>query len=222
MTPPNRMVRQAGRIVGVLLAATSLPATAQEVTAANTSRYAGDDRWDWTIFIKAAPEVLKKVRCVEYTLHPTYPAPNQKICKNRDPKHPFGLRSNGWGTFEIPIRVVFQNGRTYSLKHKLQFEAPQVDASLPIETHNTATRVGPDWWDWTVFIEAPPEVLDQVNCVEYTLHSTFAKPLREVCNRGTGPAFALSESGWGTFSIQVRVLLKDGRVRNLTHRLQFK
>jgi transcription initiation factor IIF auxiliary subunit len=218
----SRWLRHASWLVSLLVTALASSSAAQEISAANTAQYVGDDRWNWTIFIDAPPEVLSKVRCVEYKLHPTFPHPNQKICKNLDPAHPFALSSNGWGTFEIPIRVIFKNGRIQSLKHQLQFRTAEVRETLPIKTRNTASRIGSNWWNWTVFIEAPENILAQVNCVEYTLHSTFANPLREICARGTGPAFALSESGWGTFSVLIRVLLKDGRVQELTHQLEFR
>ena len=35
-----------------------------------------------------------------------------------------------------------------------------------------------------VFIQAPPAVLSQIKCVEYTLHPTFPNPVRQVCDRG--------------------------------------
>jgi transcription initiation factor IIF auxiliary subunit len=222
MREPGLAWCRAGGLVGLLLLAGPLPASGQEISAKNTSRYVGDNRWDWTVYISASPTTLGEIRCVEYTLHPTFLRPHQRVCRPGNPKFPFGLRSNGWGTFEIPIKVTFKRGETRLLKHLLVFETPPVQQNLPITTGNTAKQLRPGWWNWTVFIQGPAEVLDQVNCVEYTLHSSFASPVREVCSRGTGPAFALSESGWGTFQILVRVLLKDGRVQKLAHSLQFK
>jgi transcription initiation factor IIF auxiliary subunit len=208
--------------VGLLLTAMASPAAAQEISAANTSRYTGDGRWDWTIFIKATAQILGEVRCVEYKLHPTFPNPNRRVCSLGDTKQPFSLRGSGWGTFEIPITVIFKSGKTRLLKHKLQFVSPSVQQALPIRADNTAKEVRPDWWNWTVFIQGPDDVLDQVKCVEYTLHPTFLNPVRDVCERGTGPAFALSANGWGTFQIRIRVFLKDGRVQELTHKLKLE
>jgi len=79
-----------------------------------------------------------------------------------------------------------------------------------------------DYWDWTIFIEAPDYVLDEVDSVEYTLHPTFTKPVITVGNRGKGPyAFALSTSGWGTFQIKIRVFMRDRSILKLTHYLRF-
>ena len=100
--------------------------------------------------------------------------------------------------------------------------APAVEAELPITAGNVATKVGEKLWNWTVFVQAPINVLAQVQCVEYTLHSTFNNPVKKVCRRGSSEhAFALNANGWGTFQIKIRVLLKDGRNQFLTHFLRF-
>jgi transcription initiation factor IIF auxiliary subunit len=80
----------------------------------------------------------------------------------------------------------------------------------------------PGWWLWTVFIEGPEEALRRIRCVEYTLHETFPDRVRTVCERGRGrEAFALSSSGWGTFTVRIRAILDSGRVQELTHPLRF-
>ena len=210
-------------LTGLWLLSLALPSAAQEISADNTSRYVGKERWKWTVFIRTSQQVLKDIKCVEYTLHPTFPDPIQTVCSLGNPRHPFGYMGNGWGTFEIPIKVTFKNGKVRSLKHMLTFTtAPSVGVSFPIKVDNDAKEIRKGWWKWTVFIQGPENVLDQVRCVEYTLHRTFPNPVREVCDRGTGPrAFALTTSGWGTFEIRIRVFLKDGRVQELTHVLRF-
>lgn len=85
----------------VWLGLPNISAAAQDISAANTSRYIGNGRWAWTIYIKAPPEVLSKVKCVEYKLHPTFPDPVPPICALGDARYPFGLDSNGWGTFVV-------------------------------------------------------------------------------------------------------------------------
>lgn len=212
----------AGLLAGMCLVATTTRAEGQQLSAANSSRYVGNGRWDWTVFIKGPPEILKNVSCVEYTLHPSFPKPIRKVCSLGDKDYPFGLSSNGWGVFEISIKVVFKNGDVRPLKHMLSFDTPAVEQPLPIKTGNTAKQVREDWWNWTVFIEGPEEVLDKVRCVEYTLHPTFANPVSTICDRGKGSrGFSLTASGWGTFEIGIRVFLKDGRVQKLTHNLKF-
>lgn len=91
-----------------------------------------------------------------------------------------------------------------------------------ISAHNTSTRLSQDSWQWTVFIDAPPEVLEQVSCVVYQLHPTFRPSVVQVCERGEGgEAFALTAEGWGAFEIQIHVLLKDRTRYDLAHVLRF-
>lgn len=49
-----------------------------------------------------------------------------------------------------------------------------------IRTANISHYIGNDRWDWTVFIQAPQEVLNTISYVEYTLHPTFPDPIRRV------------------------------------------
>jgi transcription initiation factor IIF auxiliary subunit len=106
----------------------------------------------------------------------------------------------------------------------LRFDPPKAEQSLQgVSVDNVARQEGPGRWSWTVFLRGPDQTLRQVKCVEYTLHPTFPNPVREVCNRGTGPqAFPLSASGWGTFEIGVRVFLTNGQVHQLKHQLRFR
>jgi transcription initiation factor IIF auxiliary subunit len=205
----------------VLLFASALAAGAQEITTRNVSRYVGNDRWVWTVFVSAPATVLREIRCVEYTLHPTFPDPVRRVCERGDPAQPFALQSDGWGTFTIGVRVFFRSGETRALRHELRFAAPSIERALPIRSAQTARRLSRDWWVWTIYIEGPAESLEQVRCVEYTLHPTFPDPVREVCDRGSGPAFALSARGWGTFPVRLRIFLKSGAVQELTHELRF-
>jgi transcription initiation factor IIF auxiliary subunit len=79
------------------------------------------------------------------------------------------------------------------------------------KTHN--------WIEWEVFMNEPPEVLEQVSEVEYVLHKTFPEPIRTIDDRST--RFALRSSGWGMFHIQITVLMKDGREISAGHMLDF-
>ena len=77
-----------------------------------------------------------------------------------------------------------------------------------------------DWWNWTIFVKADSRVLEQIDCVEYTLHRTFSDPVRTVCNREDD--FSLSMNGWGTFRVKVRLMYRDGGEKTLYHRLYFR
>lgn len=105
--------------------------------------------------------------------------------------------------------------------------APQANArpasgAFPLSVHNTSRLLAQDWWSWTVYVDAPPAVLDQIGCVEYQLHPTFTPPAIRVCERGVGRPFAMRAEGWGTFTIQVHVLMKDNRRYDLNHKLRLQ
>lgn len=95
-------------------------------------------------------------------------------------------------------------------------------ASARITTRNVATRVADKQWEWSAFIEAAPEVIDHVICVEYTLHKTFTPQVRKVCDRESdAQPYALHTAGWGTFKLRMRVMFDDGSSRQLVHQLRF-
>jgi caspase domain-containing protein/pYEATS domain-containing protein involved in immunity len=89
------------------------------LNASNTSRKLREDLWEWTVFVEADPATLGLINCVEYTLHPTFPDPVRTICS---PSNSFALSTQGWGTFEIKIRVLFKDGSDRRLTHQLRFE----------------------------------------------------------------------------------------------------
>jgi transcription initiation factor IIF auxiliary subunit len=101
-------------------------------------------------------------------------------------------------------------------------ETPSREIAIKaVNTSRYLGRVdGQDRWEWTIFIEADQEVLSRIQCVEYTLHETFPDPVRTVCSAGN--KFALSSNGWGTFTIKIRVILRDGTQKTLTHDLKFQ
>jgi transcription initiation factor IIF auxiliary subunit len=77
---------------------------------------------------------------------------------------------------------------------------------------------GEDRWKWAVWIEGAEADLDEIQEVTYRLHSSFPNPLRTTTNRLD--RFKLKSSGWGVFTIPVKVLLKTGDVLKLKHDLQ--
>jgi transcription initiation factor IIF auxiliary subunit len=206
-------------LVGSLVVVGVVPTqAAAQISAANVSRYVGNGRWVWTVFINASPQVLDHISCVVYMLHPSFKEPIVQVCSRGDPRFPFGYSANGWGVFQIGVSVYFKDGSRTDVTHMLTFE----QGELRLRTRNVATQVRPGLWDWTVFIEGDEDQLSQVQCVQYTLHPTFPDPVRTVCERGSGPrAFPLSASGWGTFQITVRIMTKDGKTYELKHDLAF-
>lgn len=93
-----------------------------KITTGNTSRSLGGGRWEWAVFILASNDVLKQIQYVEYTLHPTFPEPIQRVTeRGMENGKGFVLKATGWGTFEIAVKVVFTNGKVRYLRHQLKF-----------------------------------------------------------------------------------------------------
>lgn len=84
---------------------------------AQDSKYAGDEYWDWSIWVEASDKDLDKIECVTYNLHISFPEPVQ-IKKNRQDK--FKLRTSGWGTFTIYARITFKDKTIMQLEHDLE------------------------------------------------------------------------------------------------------
>lgn len=212
-----------GRILAITLSlAAVLAATGASAVAAvavkNSSSYVGGGRWDWTIFIDADRDTLARIKCVEYVLHPTFPDPIRRVCNQPDTK--FAHSANGWGTFTVKVNVQYKDEHVETLEHRLVFEQQPATATLNVTAKNWSRQLEPGWWEWGIQIVGPPAELDRIRCVEYTLHPTFPNPVRMVCTRSRG--FELLARGWGTFTVKIKLMLKDGSLRELSHRLEFR
>ncbi len=103
----------------LLLAAVSTPARAAAIYTGNIATNLGNGQWDWTVFITADKTTLNSVRCVEYTLHPTFPSPIRVVCEKGSDARAFALRARGWGEFDIKIKITLQDGTTQFARHHL-------------------------------------------------------------------------------------------------------
>jgi transcription initiation factor IIF auxiliary subunit len=79
---------------------------------------------------------------------------------------------------------------------------------------------GPQLYEWSVEIDVPQEILDQIDYVVYELHQTFTEPIQVVRSRDT--RFRLTRIGWGIFTIPITVHFKDGSTGQLSHDLTFE
>lgn len=200
----------------VVLGAAASPSLAA-LTVRNTSTYTGAGRWDWTIFLDADPDTLRQVECVEYVLHPTFPNPVRKVCKKPETK--FAYSTNGWGTFTVKVKILNKDRSVEVLNHLLVFQQP-APKSRDVIARNWSREIEPGWWEWRIFVEGTPAQLDQIRCVEYTLHRTFPNRVRVVCSRPD--RFELKARGWGEFEVGIKLMLKDGSIGQLSHQLEFR
>ena len=97
---------------------------------------------------------------------------------------------------------------------------------MSFELTNTASYLekkgDTHWWEWTAFIDASsPSSLEDIEYVEYHLHSTFKTPVVRVRDSANG--FAITRKGWGTFKLIAKLIFKSGKKPLiLSHELNFK
>jgi hypothetical protein len=83
--------------------------------------YIGQRAWDWTIYVTADDRVLEDVKCVIYTLHPTFPNRVWRVCERGVADNAFPLTLRGWGTFIVDVLITFKDGSEQRRKHQLVF-----------------------------------------------------------------------------------------------------
>jgi DNA-binding beta-propeller fold protein YncE len=74
---------------------------AQEVKVRNIYGAAGSS-FIWKVYIDESPTRLQLIRCVEYTLYPTFPNPVREVC---DAKDHFALEEKGKGEFTLGLKI---------------------------------------------------------------------------------------------------------------------
>lgn len=84
-----------------------------------------------------------------------------------------------------------------------------------IDVRQSSEYVRQNWWSWSVWIEAPSNVLSNIEYVNYKLHSTFADPVRHHTN--SKEKFLLKSAGWGEFAINAEIKPKDGNAFTKRH-----
>lgn len=77
-----------------------------------------------------------------------------------------------------------------------------------------------DIYAWCVFLEGDAELMNRIEMVEYTLHPTFPRPVREITDKEH--CFALQSEGWGTFKIDIRVFFDNGFEQNESYLLRLE
>jgi transcription initiation factor IIF auxiliary subunit len=95
-----------------------------------------DEWWEWCIFIDEDDYVVRKLKQVEYTLHPTFPDPIRTVA---DITHRFALYSSGWGQFTANIEVLLNDNSTINQSHFIAFSPgawPVKEEPLEFDTPN--------------------------------------------------------------------------------------
>jgi len=194
----------------------------QDLAVRNTSNFSRGT-WNWTIYLAAPQHILQDIEFVDYILYRYSSNPTTvRVSDRGSMNYPWAYNGQSIGFFRIEAKVQFKSGKLTLVEHTLVLDSPLTAQPLEIKIGNVAEIIREGWWSWRVFITADESVLDQIQCVEYTLHPTFPDPVKLVCDRGTGrQAFPLNALGWGTFTIHIRVFIKNGLVQELSHYLRF-
>ena len=102
-------------VVAVVSAAGPAEAAGQQQASLKFDNYArktgdvnGQAFYEWRVFVDEPPDVLSRIRQVDYVLHPTFPQPYQR---STDRGSRFDLAASGWGEFRILITVHYTDGR---------------------------------------------------------------------------------------------------------------
>ncbi|MGZ8537100.1 MAG: pYEATS domain-containing protein [Flavisolibacter sp.] len=93
-----------------------MTSTSNKYKIEQNSIYAGDDWWNWEIWIEGADSDLDSIDYVVYTLHSTFVKPVRQVS---DRKSKFILKEEGWGTFTIYCKLFLKNNSTIQLQHDL-------------------------------------------------------------------------------------------------------
>ena len=101
-----------------------------EISVENIAAEVRKGWWSWEVFLVAPDAALAQVKCVEYTLHPTFTQPVQRVCSRGCGLQAFKLSGSGWGTFDIGVRVSLADGRQIALKHPLSFSGAALRRKL--------------------------------------------------------------------------------------------
>lgn len=99
------------------------------IHVSNDSRYlgrklnVGQRTWEWTIYLSGTQEALDAVQRVIYRLHPTFLDPIHEIDKEDrgSNEKAFPFTATGWGTFNVGLTIMFDDGTVFDADHYLVF-----------------------------------------------------------------------------------------------------
>jgi transcription initiation factor IIF auxiliary subunit len=104
-----------------------------------------------------------------------------------------------------------------ALHRHIAVDAGDVESGerMTISIKQDAHRETKTWWEWSIWLDGPPEEMAEVAKVVYTLHPSFVDPVHEIKTRSNG--FKLKSMGWGEFHVHLEIHTKDGKVKKRKH-----
>ena len=113
-------------LTALLTVVASLTAADHNVSIASVA--VGGKPWQWTVFIHGTPDALAHVRCVQYSLDPTFPNPHRTVCDRGARDRPFASNGATWAQFSLSATVIFDDKKEQHVQYKLD---PQAVEQLP-------------------------------------------------------------------------------------------
>ena len=177
------------------------------------------------IYVSGNAAALKSIMNVEYELHPSF---SNRFITADEPGSNFGVGIYVWGMFEIKAKINFKDGTQKILTHYLSFdELPNIpekenfNVNYTVRNLSTAERnkSSGNQKELSVFIESSSATLNKISQVEYKLHPTFNPQIRKSTDRNNN--FKIKFTCWGQFTINVKLLMKDGQTYELEKFLEF-
>lgn len=101
--------------------------------------YRGQDWWGWSVWIEAVDSVLDEIEYVEYSLHPTFPNPVQRVT-NREEN--FLIKSEGWGEFMLGVHIFTRKGEHLKRQHWLTLDYPATPSKKTIASGAGLSKQG--------------------------------------------------------------------------------
>lgn len=103
-----------------------------EYRIAQSQTYLGNDYWNWSAWIEAAPEALREIDHVTWILHPTF-SPSR--LENLSRETGFRLDTSGWGTFRLRAELHRQSGELLSVSRMLELTYPDENEAANSSDH---------------------------------------------------------------------------------------
>jgi YEATS family len=95
----------------------------------------------------------------------------------------------------------------------------QADVTFNNYARSIGNQGGRPYFEWRVFVDEKPQVLNTIAQVDYLLHPTFPDPFRT--SRDRDKHFELIASGWGTFRIVITIHYTNGSEAKTSYTLDF-
>ena len=112
-------------------------------------------------------------------------------------------------------KVMIKTRFVLSLSLFLLISSPLALSALDITAHNTSEYLGKGKWQWTVFIQASQQVLNDIERVEYTLDPASQSPAQGVDSIGDPSVpFALTNIGREASEISVKIIFRDAETQD--------